>query len=437
MQLAKRDNIITADQNDSATKILKKSVSKEDVGYEEDEESNVTSSKKRQRDDSSEDREEQTSAEVGEEPEMINGMDCVPYIVDGIDVVTKLLEQKAVDNYEAAFYDILDLSEEREYGSIKSRFPPTVWKKLRSAARIEMIKMNDEVKAWLVAFDDKTLKNIHQELHRLSARVLQTTPPLQNELRYIHRLYQSFADLWTQNPNQLFDKDMSEATQIVQAVSPMLKDLFQEKYQMKWGEIGLEASSIRRNQEVESSARRRPGQRTDAILSLRSHLGQELLVCEVSGAPYENDLEHFGDDKIKIQKGLKDMLNLVAKRAKHGNSDIFQKLKVFGIQVFGWKAYIYAMDIPHMYLYRFEQVATFRIPQSSADLLWMPDTIRVLLSLKVWVNQALENLEELFRSSVRFSLEGNRTPPSSPMGYVSKTLDTPHKPKKVKHPALT
>ncbi|RUP50894.1 hypothetical protein BC936DRAFT_137172 [Jimgerdemannia flammicorona] len=175
---------------------------------------------------------------------------------------------------------------------------------------------------------------------------------------------------------------MSEATQIIQAVSPMLKNLFQEKYQMKWGEIGLVASSIRRNQEVESSARRRPGQRTDAILSLRSHLGQELLVCEVSGAPYENDLEHFGDDKIKIQKGLKDMLNLVAKRAARGKSDIFQKLRVFGIQVFGWKAYIYAMDIPHKYLYRFEQVATFRIPQSPADLLWMPDTIHVLLSMK-------------------------------------------------------
>ncbi|KAG9289923.1 hypothetical protein G9A89_010229 [Geosiphon pyriformis] len=182
----KRFNIITADQNDSdeaAAKNLNKSLSKEDeesnvmvastsvaldhkrrlADEQVEEYSNPTynfvschdSSTKRQRDDSGEDREEQTSVEVSEEPEMINGMDCVPYIVDGIDVVTKLLEQKAVDNYEAAFYDILDLSEERESGSIKSRFPSTVWKKLRRAARIEMIKMNDEVEAWLVAFDDE------------------------------------------------------------------------------------------------------------------------------------------------------------------------------------------------------------------------------------------------------------------------------------------
>ncbi|KAG9300344.1 hypothetical protein G9A89_000618 [Geosiphon pyriformis] len=200
----------------------------------------------------------------------------------------------------------------------------------------------------------------------------------------------------------------------------------QENYQVKWGEIGLEASSIRRNQEVEFNTRRRPEQRTDAILSLRSHFGQELLVSEVSGPPYENDLEHFGDDKIKIQKGLKDILNLVAKRCERGNSDIFQKLKVFGIQVFGWKVYIYAMDIPHKHLYRFKQVATFWIPQSPADLLWMPDTIHILLYLKLWVNQALENLEELSRSSMRFSLEGNQRLLLRPWD-ISPTLWTRHR----------
>ncbi|RUS23805.1 hypothetical protein BC938DRAFT_474597 [Jimgerdemannia flammicorona] len=88
---------------------------------------------------------------VDKEPEMIDKMKDRK----SIDVVVKLLEQKAVDNYEAAFYDILDLSEERESGSIKSRFPSTVWKRLRSAAHMEMVKMNDEVKAWLMAFDDK------------------------------------------------------------------------------------------------------------------------------------------------------------------------------------------------------------------------------------------------------------------------------------------
>jgi hypothetical protein len=71
------------------------------------------------------------------------------------------------------------------------------------------------------------------------------------------------------------------------------------------------------------------------IVALRSHCGQELMVCELSGPPYANDLEHFGDDKIKIQKGMKDMLNIIAYRAKHGDVEIFRRVKVFGMQVFG------------------------------------------------------------------------------------------------------
>ncbi|RUP52107.1 hypothetical protein BC936DRAFT_141102, partial [Jimgerdemannia flammicorona] len=67
------------------------------------------------------------------------------YIVDGVDITAKVKEQKKLENYEfvlsyphvapssgyvyfanfrlAAFYDILDLSERRENGTIKNRFP--------------------------------------------------------------------------------------------------------------------------------------------------------------------------------------------------------------------------------------------------------------------------------------------------------------------------
>jgi len=37
----------------------------------------------------------------------------------------------------------------------------------------------------------------------------------------------------------------------------------------------------------------------------------------------------------KIQKGLKDILDLIAKRYKHGDVKHFKKIKVFGLQVFG------------------------------------------------------------------------------------------------------
>ncbi|RUO95468.1 hypothetical protein BC936DRAFT_143954 [Jimgerdemannia flammicorona] len=236
-------------------------------------------------------------------------------------------------------------------------------------------------------------------LYRLSGCILVATPSLQYDFRYIHRIYQHFMDLWMDNPNPLLDKDMSEVTQVIDAISPMLKNLFRGKYRIKWGEIGLEASSFRRNQDVDTNIRRRPGQRTDAILSLRNQLGQELLICEISGPPYDNDLEHFGGDKLKIQKGLRDILNLIAQRAENGDINIFMRLKIYGLQIYGWKAYLYAMDIPHHNLYRFEQVASFRIPQSPEDLLWLPAAIHVLLSLRVWIDQTAEDLEKLYRSS--------------------------------------
>src|SRR4051794_39313072 len=120
----------------------------------------------------------------------------------------------------------------------------------------------------------------------------------------ISKLYS--IDLWRQNPNPLMDSDMSEDTQLTLVIAPILRHLFRDRYFVKFGELGLEASSFRRNQVPETTTRRRMGQRTDAIVALRSHHKQEFVVCELSGAPDAKDLDHFGNDKLKIQKGLKD-----------------------------------------------------------------------------------------------------------------------------------
>ena len=70
------------------------------------------------------------------------------------------------------------------------------------------------------------------------------------------------------------------------------------------------------------------GQRTDAIVALRSHHKQEFVVCELSGPPDAKDLDHFGDDKLKIQKGLKDVLDLIANRYKRGDVEISRRSKL-------------------------------------------------------------------------------------------------------------
>ncbi|RUS21793.1 hypothetical protein BC938DRAFT_475352, partial [Jimgerdemannia flammicorona] len=199
-----------------------------------------------------------------------------PYMIDNIDIIAKLNEQKQANNYElvlAVFYDILDLSEEKQKNSIRSKIPSEIWRRLKSMAKIDMITLSDDVRSWLATLDDKGLientGGMGKVLYRLSGCILVATPSLQYDFRM---------DLWMDNPNPLLDKDMSEVTQVIDAISPMLKNLFRGKYRIKWGEIGLEASSFRRNQDVDTNIRRRPGQRTDAILSLRNQLGQELLI---------------------------------------------------------------------------------------------------------------------------------------------------------------
>ncbi|KAG9289579.1 hypothetical protein G9A89_002352 [Geosiphon pyriformis] len=110
--------------------------------------------------------------------------------------------------------------------------------------------------------------------------------------------------------------------------------------------------------------------------------------------------------------------------AKHGDVNIFKKMKVFGLQVFSWKAYIYALDMPHKHLYRFENMISFDIPRLPKDLLSLPLMIHSLMSLK-----------EITISSIRISRQLKLTPESPPSLFISKTLDTPEKPKKFKHPA--
>ena len=56
--------------------------------------------------------------------------------------------------------------------------------------------------------------------------------------------------------------------------------------------------------------------------------------------------------------------------------------------------------------------------------------------IQVWVDRTKENMKASRRSSVYWSFEGNKTPPSSPSEYITKTLGAPEKPKKFKHPAL-
>ncbi|KAG9305580.1 hypothetical protein G9A89_001641 [Geosiphon pyriformis] len=183
-----------------------------------------------------------------------------------------------------------------------------------------------------------------------------------------------------------------------------------------------------RNKEIDSNSRRKSGQKTDCIVSIWNKSEQELLICETIRPPNANDLDHFGYDKIKIQKGLKDILNLIAKRAKFGNVEIFKKLRVYGLHFFGWN------DLTRMStaLIKLQPSRFPEFPRSSLD----PNHDSNAYSLKTLVNQASDDIDELLGSAVYDQIEQNTTPPTSPILTISATLDTPNTLKRIKHPAM-
>ncbi|KAG9285630.1 hypothetical protein G9A89_009270 [Geosiphon pyriformis] len=145
--------------------------------------------------------------------------------------------------------------------------------------------------------------------------------------------------------------------------------------------------------EIDSNSRRKSGQKTDCIVSIWNKSEQELLICKASGPPNAKDLDHF-DDKIKIQKGLKDILNLIAKRANLPDFSNFRKL---------------SLD-----------------PNHNSSAYFTED----------WVNQASDDIDELLSSAAYNQLEQNTTPPTSPIITISATLNTPRTLKRIKHPAM-
>ncbi|RUP49260.1 hypothetical protein BC936DRAFT_142926 [Jimgerdemannia flammicorona] len=241
------------------------------------------------------------------------------YVVHNVDVVATLKERQKLGNYD-----------ER---TVKIMFQSNVWTTLKKETYLAQCMPSDEVKMWLKDLDTELIDNVETKLLLLPTAIMRQ--PSSVELKFVLRVYENFVDSWRRNPNPLLDFNMSEDTQLILVVAPILRYLFGDRYLIKFGETGLVASSFRRNQTPEVTARRRMGQRTDAIVALRSHHEQEFVVCELSGPPYANDLDHFGDDKLKIQKGLKDVLDLIANRYKRGDVKHFKKIKVFGLQVFG------------------------------------------------------------------------------------------------------
>ena len=131
----------------------------------------------------------------------------------------------------------------------------------------------------------------------------------------------------------LFLDPMSEGTYIVNVLAPILGNIYlkNKKYwYASYGETCLKASAKDHNSQKADDERRSTGKKIDIILSLREE-NEEFSVAEVSGPPAKSDWTHFKNDRMKIIKMLKTLINNFAEL--NPGSDI-TLVKLYGLQAY-------------------------------------------------------------------------------------------------------
>src|ERR1044071_2221798 len=115
---------------------------------------------------------------------------------------------------------------------------------------------------------------------------------------------------------------MSEGTFIVSVLGPILDQFFikhKADWRAKYGETCLKVSARGYNDQNEDDNCRSPGRKIDTIITLKEE-DEEFSVVEVSGPPSKQDWTHFKNDRMKIIKMLKSLMNRLAELRP--NSDI-------------------------------------------------------------------------------------------------------------------
>ncbi|KAI7880507.1 hypothetical protein K492DRAFT_195080 [Lichtheimia hyalospora FSU 10163] len=85
-----------------------------------------------------------------------------------------------------------------------------------------------------------------------------------------------------------------------------------------------------------------------------------MTLIETSGPPNTKDNKHFVNDKIKIAKLLKKLLKNIRGQLKlQDDHDIYQCIKLYGLQYYNHKLYAYSLSQPEHGVYVFQEELRF------------------------------------------------------------------------------
>ncbi|KAG9300777.1 hypothetical protein G9A89_023575 [Geosiphon pyriformis] len=229
--------------------------------------------------------------------------------------------------------------------------------------------------------------------------------------------------------NDLLHENLSERMYREVFLSPVIQSLFQKtvnNMNVFFGEVCLFASAEDYDLKKSDEEHRSIGRKIDIIWTTKPPK-LEFAIAEISGPPNQHQHSHFFEDKIKIAKMLKIMLNRIV-RLYGGISNNLNLLKLYGLQIYDHTAYVYEMTIPYRGLYIHREVLQFKLPTNQINISLLRSCVPQFLLFKEMLIQSLTNLNTYIREA------GMSTPTENDRAclFVTPMSYTPNSKKKIK-----
>ncbi|CAG8779446.1 20511_t:CDS:2 [Gigaspora margarita] len=248
-------------------------------------------------------------------------------IIGSFNVRESLMNWKLKNNppcNDLAYYNILDLTPGTNSNFVKSYLPPEAYEQLITCEPTLQERDYSEIKVFINNMVTDFKKSV------VDSYLLTRNDDEKEFLwNYANLLVHSF-----ERDNDLLNKALSERMYREMFLTPSITNLFQKKF--KDMEIYLRnnlfASAEDFDLKKDDKENRSNGHKIDIVWATKP-LKIEFAIAEISGPPNEHQHSHYFNDKIKIAKMLKVMLNRIV-RVYGGVKTNLNLLKLYGLQVY-------------------------------------------------------------------------------------------------------
>ncbi|CDH56172.1 predicted protein [Lichtheimia corymbifera JMRC:FSU:9682] len=219
--------------------------------------------------------------------------------------------------------------------------------------------------------------------------------------RSVIRLMKHYRDTFSKDGTALLYAQQSEMNYACKFVSPILVELFKdiEDIDWEWGDHGYDVLKAEEELALKDDERRIKGSMPDGVFSLKD-FGLLIALLEVSGPPNIKDNKHFVGDKIKLAKLLKKLLKNVRQQLKRqGDHQLYQRIKLYGLQFYEHKLYVYSLCQPDHGVYVFQQELCFHLACRVGFLPnFAPRYMRNLYKVKMLLLESRRSIEDYLNS---------------------------------------